>query len=159
MADKIWPEEEGWERTHPAATKKEVTPPAKPPQPTNRAITRHWPKELGDTDDEDIPMSSQELEEELREEAEAAAVEMTSSGDGGKSRPQSPCQWKRNERIAIVSAYFAGGGACPPLEIVQVVEYYRREKLPMIIGCDANVHHTIWDSNDINMRGEALQIL
>ncbi|XP_043070217.1 uncharacterized protein LOC122322375 [Drosophila grimshawi] len=38
-----------------------------------------------------IPMFSQELEEELQGAAVADVV-MTSSGDGGNSRPQSPCQ-------------------------------------------------------------------
>ncbi|EDW04833.1 GH23164 [Drosophila grimshawi] len=41
--------------------------------------------------DDDIPMSSQELEEELQDAA-AADVTMTSSGDGDCSRPHSPCQ-------------------------------------------------------------------
>ncbi|XP_043070694.1 uncharacterized protein LOC122322471 [Drosophila grimshawi] len=41
--------------------------------------------------DDDIPMSSQELEEQLQDAAEAD-VTMTSSGGGDCSRPHSPCQ-------------------------------------------------------------------
>jgi len=56
----------------------------------------------------------------------------------------------------VASAYLAGDGPCPPPEIVGLVNYCRREKLPLLIGCDANAHHEVWGSSDTNQRGECL---
>jgi len=53
-------------------------------------------------------------------------------------------------------AYLAGDAPCLPLEIVRLVNYCRREKLPLLIGCDANAHRDIWGSSDKNQRGECL---
>lgn len=45
----------------------------------------------------------------------------------------------------------------PPIqEIVQLVNYYKRRKLALLVGCDTNAHHTVWDSANINSRGHAL---
>jgi len=54
----------------------------------------------------------------------------------------------------VASAYLAGEGPSP--EIVGLVNHCRREKLPLLIGCDANAHHEIWGSSDTNQRGECL---
>ncbi|EDW05226.1 GH22569 [Drosophila grimshawi] len=53
----------------------------------------------------------------------------------------------------IVSAYFAKYTPCPQPEEENLVEYCRKEKIPVLIGCDANAHHTIWGGSDINLRG------
>ena len=34
---------------------------------------------------------------------------------------------------------------------------FKNEQIPTIVGTDANAHHTIWESSDINPRGEDLQ--
>ena len=34
----------------------------------------------------------------------------------------------------------------------KVVDYCDKNKLQLIIGCDANAHHIIWGSTDINPR-------
>jgi hypothetical protein len=44
----------------------------------------------------------------------------------------------------------------PPLKGLREVVYCSRNKLQFIIGCDANAHHIIWGSTDINPRGECL---
>ncbi len=36
------------------------------------------------------------------------------------------------------------------------MEYCRSNKLPLILGCDANAHHTEWGSTDCNARGKSL---
>ncbi|EDW04892.1 GH25006 [Drosophila grimshawi] len=46
----------------------------------------------------------------------------------------------------IVSAYFAKDAPCTPPEVENLVEYCRKEKMPIRIGCDANAYHTIWGS-------------
>jgi hypothetical protein len=38
----------------------------------------------------------------------------------------------------------------------KVIDYCRRNKLQLIIGCDANAHHIIWGSTAINPRGQCL---
>jgi len=50
----------------------------------------------------------------------------------------------------VASAYLAGDGPYPPPEIVRLVNYFRREKLPLLIGGDTNAHHDIWESSDTN---------
>lgn len=59
--------------------------------------------------------------------------------------------------IYVASAYFPGDlEANPPPDVVDFVSYCRRNNKPFILGCDANAHHTIWSSTDINKRGEYL---
>ncbi|XP_043472976.1 uncharacterized protein LOC122505430 [Leptopilina heterotoma] len=66
---------------------------------------------------------------------------------------------KGNKReVVIASAYFPGTGdePAPPREVERLVEYCQRRGLPLIIGCDANAHHVVWGSTDINDRGRRL---
>ncbi|XP_044751686.1 uncharacterized protein LOC123311683 [Coccinella septempunctata] len=59
--------------------------------------------------------------------------------------------------IVIASAYFAGDWPItPPEEVQRLVRYCNSRKLPIIIGCDANAHNTIWGSTNNNARGECL---
>ncbi|XP_050324506.1 uncharacterized protein LOC126755829 [Bactrocera neohumeralis] len=58
--------------------------------------------------------------------------------------------------LVLASAYFPGKTATAPPEAVErLVEHCKRHKLPLIIGCDANAHHTEWGSTDCNARGGA----
>lgn len=64
---------------------------------------------------------------------------------------------KGKTEVAVASAYFPGDSPeVPPPEIVSFVSYCRQNKTSFIIGCDANAHHTVWGSTDINGRGECL---
>ncbi|XP_039951545.1 uncharacterized protein LOC120768855 [Bactrocera tryoni] len=59
--------------------------------------------------------------------------------------------------FVLASACFPGEAATAPPEAVErLVEHCRLHKLPLIIGCDANAHHTEWGSTDCNVRGESL---
>lgn len=59
--------------------------------------------------------------------------------------------------VVIASAYFPGDALeVPPPEIVSFVNHCRKINKSFIIGCDANAHHTVWGSTDINSRGECL---
>lgn len=61
------------------------------------------------------------------------------------------------QELIIASAYFPGDqDDVPPLETTAFVRYCRDVNKPFLIGCDANAHHTIWSSTDINKRGECL---
>jgi len=44
----------------------------------------------------------------------------------------------------------------PSKEMVSLIQYCSNNKLPLIIGCDANSHHPCWGSTDRNDRGNAL---
>jgi hypothetical protein len=44
----------------------------------------------------------------------------------------------------------------PSKGLRDIVDYCSRNKLQLIVGCDANAHHIIWGSTDINPRGECL---
>ena len=59
--------------------------------------------------------------------------------------------------VNIASAYFPGDEEeAPPSWIHTFVTSCRQQNQHVIIGCDANAHHTVWGSNNINKRGESL---
>ncbi|KAL7725566.1 hypothetical protein ACLKA6_003186 [Drosophila palustris] len=61
------------------------------------------------------------------------------------------------KEAVIASAYFPGDTSdAPPREVGALVEYCQRENLRWIIGCDTNAHRTVWESTNINNRGEFL---
>jgi len=41
----------------------------------------------------------------------------------------------------------------PPPKVEEVVDYCDVNRLPLILGADANAHHLLWGSSDINQRG------
>jgi hypothetical protein len=74
------------------------------------------------------------------------AVKITASCDG------------RPREIILGSAYLPYDDAVlpPPEELEKLVMGCRSQGTHLIIGCDANSHHTSWGSTDINRRGESL---
>ncbi|CAH1103627.1 unnamed protein product [Psylliodes chrysocephalus] len=58
----------------------------------------------------------------------------------------------RRQDIVIASSYFARDGHVPPPEVSRLVEYCQRRHLPLLLGCDANEHSTVWGSNNTNHR-------
>ena len=61
------------------------------------------------------------------------------------------------QEMVVASAYFPGDlDDVPPPEVAALVQYCRAVNKPFLIGCDANAHHTIWGSTDVNDRGEHL---
>lgn len=64
---------------------------------------------------------------------------------------------KEKKELIIASAYFPGEDAVsPPVAVQQLVHYCKKKNLQYIIACDANAHHTVWGSSDINNKGESL---
>ncbi|KAG5884990.1 hypothetical protein JTB14_028190 [Gonioctena quinquepunctata] len=45
---------------------------------------------------------------------------------------------------------------CPPNALGDVVAFCVDKSLQLIIGSEANAHHTVWDSKNINQRSESL---
>lgn len=58
--------------------------------------------------------------------------------------------------IVLVSSYMAHEYDAPPSEIDLISQHCKQERLQVVIGCDANSHHSQWGSSDINERGESL---
>lgn len=44
----------------------------------------------------------------------------------------------------------------PPVEVQRMVAAAEQERIALLLGCDANAHHTVWGSTNINARGESL---
>ncbi|XP_047987120.1 uncharacterized protein LOC125226978 [Leguminivora glycinivorella] len=56
-------------------------------------------------------------------------------------------------RVILCSAYLPGEKQDPSADLTAVAEYARRHNAELLVGCDANAHHTNWGSTDINDRG------
>lgn len=63
---------------------------------------------------------------------------------------------KGYQKTVFASAYFDDKLGIPPSDLVKLMDYCKRANLHIVIGCDANAHHTCWGSSDINKRGEYL---
>ena len=44
----------------------------------------------------------------------------------------------------------------PPMKVRSLIQHCEYSSIPLIIGCDANAHNTVWNSTNNNERGEAL---
>ena len=77
-------------------------------------------------------------------DAVAAEVELTVHG--------------RVSRLVFCSLYlpYDVANLPPTQDLLKVVEYVKTNRLPIIIGCDANSHHICWGSTNSNKRGSAL---
>lgn len=62
------------------------------------------------------------------------------------------------KELIITSVYLPYDSPNPPpsAELERLVEYCGLNNLQILIGADANAHHTAWNSSDINQRGEYL---
>jgi ribonuclease HI len=62
------------------------------------------------------------------------------------------------QEAIIASAYFPGDSVedPPPEEVKSLIKFCRERNRGLILGCDANAHHKVWGSTDINDRGECL---
>lgn len=59
-------------------------------------------------------------------------------------------------RVIVCSAYLPGERDNPTGDLAKVVDYAALNNAELLVGCDANAHHTAWGSTDINNRGELL---
>ena len=64
------------------------------------------------------------------------------------------CQ--KGDSFVFVSAYMAAEEPAPPNLLRDLLVFTEIEQIPTILGTDANAHHTIWGSSDINPRGKDL---
>jgi Reverse transcriptase (RNA-dependent DNA polymerase). len=61
-------------------------------------------------------------------------------------------------QLVVCSAYlpYDKKESPPTRELRDLVAWCEKEKKQLIVGCDANSHHTVWGSSDVNDRGESL---
>lgn len=58
-----------------------------------------------------------------------------------------------DKQYVYCSAYFPHDMASPTEDFKKVVSHCDKNNLPLIVGSDANAHHIVWGSSDINPRG------
>ncbi|CAB0035049.1 unnamed protein product [Trichogramma brassicae] len=76
-----------------------------------------------------------------------AVIKVELPEEGGGSR-----------KVVVALAYFPCDSQDPPptAEAQRLIQHCQETRLALIIGCDANSHHTACGCSDINSRGEAL---
>jgi hypothetical protein len=62
------------------------------------------------------------------------------------------------KKLIVASAYLPHDSDEPPptKEVRNITDYCHSGKKQLIIGCDANAHHTLWGRTGTNPRGESL---
>ena len=60
---------------------------------------------------------------------------------------------REGNSIVFVSAYMALEEPAPPVILKKLRFHSVRDKIPTVIGTDANAHHTVWGSSNVNTRG------
>ena len=63
---------------------------------------------------------------------------------------------RKGDSFGFASACMAAEEPAPPNLLRDLLVFTENEQIPTIVGTDANAHHTIWGSSDINPRGEDL---
>lgn len=67
------------------------------------------------------------------------------------------CDRKNEPKLILASAYLPYEEEDPPSnDLKRLVSYTSTTGANLVIGMDANAHHTQWGSSDINMRGESI---
>ena len=79
---------------------------------------------------------------------------MFSNEDIVAIRVNNVCQ--KGDSFVFVSAYMAAEEQAPPNLLRDLLVLTEIEQIPTILETDANAHHTIWGSSDINPRGKDL---
>ncbi len=66
---------------------------------------------------------------------------------------------QRKRAVVLASLYLPHdleSGLPPSNEMEQIVSFCEWRQKHLIIGCDANAHHTVWGCQDVNIRGQNL---
>ena len=63
---------------------------------------------------------------------------------------------REGDSFIFASTYMAQEEPAPPETLKELVAFSHKEKIPLVIGTDANAHHTVWSSIIVNPRGLVL---
>ena len=58
---------------------------------------------------------------------------------------------KGDDSFVFVLAYMAAETPAPPSLLRDLLNFTENEQIPIIVGTDANAHHTTWGFSDINL--------
>ena len=59
--------------------------------------------------------------------------------------------------LLIASCYMPDTAVEPFTDLlIEAINFFKEKKLPLLLGCDANAHHVVWGSTNVNPRGTAL---
>jgi len=62
----------------------------------------------------------------------------------------------REHKIVVAAVYMPIDIKPPHSDLERLVQYCNSQKISLILGCDANAHHSLWGSKNCNYRGQAL---
>ena len=65
---------------------------------------------------------------------------------------------REGDSLVFVSAYMALEEPAPPVILKELLSFSNKDKIPTVIGTDANAHHTVWGSSNVNTRGVDLHM-
>ena len=60
---------------------------------------------------------------------------------------------REGDSFVFVSGYVALEEPAPSVILKELLSFSDRDKIPTVIGTDANAHHTVWGSSNVNTRG------
>ena len=63
---------------------------------------------------------------------------------------------RKGDSFVFLSAYMPAKEPAPSNLLRDLLVFTEKEQIPTMVGTDANAHHTIWGSSDINPRGKDL---
>ena len=63
---------------------------------------------------------------------------------------------RKGDSFVFISAYIVAEEPASPNLLSDLLVFTENQQIPTIVGTDANAHHTIWGSSDINPREEDL---
>ena len=81
-------------------------------------------------------------------------IPMFSNEDIVAARVNNVC--RSGDSFVFVSAYMAAEEPTPPNLLRDLLVFTENKQITTIVGTEANVHHTMWESSDIKPRGEDL---
>ena len=66
-------------------------------------------------------------------------------------------KWQ-NQTLVLASIYMSHADTALPPRVEELVSYCEKQRLSLIVGADANLHHVAWESTGTNSRREQLLI-
>ena len=64
-----------------------------------------------------------------------------------------PSVRREGNSFIFASTYKSQEEPAPPEVLKELVAFSNKDKIPLVIGTDANAHHTVWGSTYVNPRG------
>ena len=88
----------------------------------------------------------------------ALFIPQVSTGDHTVIQARIPTEQDQDIQVVIGSIYmpYDSDDLPPSTEVVNILQFAKTRNMELLLGCDANSHHTGWGSTNTNQRGENL---